>query len=116
MAAITASNVTVLEVSEEGTKSSKGRGIILRCAVVLSAQGATLGDLPASAFGMSEIFWAWCFGFNNGGNNNQCSVTVDATVTSPGVNNTNILTYSSGSATPANLTGTILLEIFGRSL
>jgi hypothetical protein len=116
MAAITSSAVTVLEASVEGTRSDKERGILLRLAVVLSSQGATSGDIPASVLGLAEIYWAWSFGYNTSGSNNQASVTIDATTSTIGVGSQSILTYTAGSATPANLTGTILLEVFGRSL
>ena len=116
MAAITSSAITLLESSTEGTRQDKERGRLDRLAIVLSTQGATLGDIPASVLGFAEIYWAWCFGANISAANNQVSVTIDTTTTTIGVMSQSILTYTAGSATPANITGTILVEVFGRSL
>jgi len=116
MAAITSANVVLLESSIEGTRQDKERGRLDRLAITLSGQGAALGDIPASVLGFAEIYWAWSFGYNASSSNNQASVTIDATTTTIGVMSQSILTYTAGSATPANLTGVLLVEVFGRSL
>ena len=116
MAAIASSAVTLLESNPEGTRSGKERGRLDRVAIVLSAQGATLGDIPASVLGFAEIFWAWCVCANVGAANSQVSVAIDSTTTVIGVMSQSILTYTQASASPANVTGTIVVEIYGRSL
>jgi hypothetical protein len=60
MAAVTASNVTLLRVIELGDKSSKFFSKLATYNVVLTANGGTAGDIPASLFGMTKINLAIC--------------------------------------------------------
>ena len=62
MAAITSSNVTITDQYEIGTRTGKGRGTRIMASVVLTAQGATAGDIPASAFGLKQITNAYAMG------------------------------------------------------
>ena len=107
MAAISASNVTVLENWDVGTKSGQKRGVAVRCYATLSTQGATALDLPASAFGMSTIVEA------TGG-------TLDATGTYTaqplGVPpaNTSVFPGSMVDGSPINLTGNLYMTLIGQ--
>lgn len=55
MAAITSSNVTVLHSYRVGDIGMKYQGVLKRLKIVLSAQGGTAADIPASALGFSRM-------------------------------------------------------------
>lgn len=56
MAAITASNVTLLRAWEQAAKGGDRAEIVKDLKIVLSAQGGTAGDIPASALGFSKLY------------------------------------------------------------
>jgi hypothetical protein len=55
MAAITSSNVTVIHAYRLGDIGNKYQGVLKRLAIVLSAQGGTAADIPASVLGFSRM-------------------------------------------------------------
>jgi len=62
MAAITSANVTIHDSYEIGSRQGKFRAKRLQATVALTAQGAAAGDIPASAFGLSQITNAYAMG------------------------------------------------------
>lgn len=55
MAAITSSNVTVIHAYRLGDIGNKYQGVLKRLAIVLSSQGGTAADIPASVLGFSRM-------------------------------------------------------------
>lgn len=55
MAAITASNVTVLDAYRIGDIGNKYRGVLKRLKITLASQGGTLNDIPASVLGFTRM-------------------------------------------------------------
>ena len=108
MAAITASNVTIVDSWEAGSRSGKFVALVQRVAVVLAAQGATAGDLPASAFGLAEIYEVTPAVLDASGTFTEVGLAVVPTGLSlfPGA-------YATG--LPANLTGTLYFTLTGRA-
>lgn len=56
MAAITSNNVTVIDAYRVGDFTNKQRAVYKRVKITLSAQGGTVGDIPASALGFSKFY------------------------------------------------------------
>jgi hypothetical protein len=116
MAAITPSNVTVLDAGDSASKQSKSRGIRRRVAVALTAQGGTAGDLPASAFRLKQITEVNFNGFFDGTN---WRAGVQVGIANAGTDNNSVFPADLLQATdasrgnPANLTGTLYLTIEG---
>jgi hypothetical protein len=111
MAAITASNVTILTDDTIGTASNKRVAVRRRLQIALTAQGGTAGDIPASVLGFDQIYSATPILFLTTAPANACvGVTLDAW----GSNN-NILTYTTvnGSTGPANVSGTLIVDVIG---
>ena len=108
MAAITYANVNVIDSWERGSKSGKFTSLVQRVAVTLSAQGATAGDLPASAFGLAEVY-------------EVSPATLDASGTYTAVdlaivpNGTSIFPAAYTNGAPTNLTGILYFILTGRS-
>jgi len=55
MAAITSANVTTTSAWRMGDIGNKYQGVLKNLQIVLSSQGGTLGDIPASALGFTKI-------------------------------------------------------------
>ena len=115
MAAVTQDKATFIRSWEEGSKSGKLVQSVRQAAVVLSNQGGTTGDIPASLFGLAGIFEAYCYYSNNAGTPGGVDVILDG-VLSPGDEGTGIVTVSWSTAALANATGTIFVTVKGRSL
>lgn len=113
MAAITASNVTVVEFRPIRVMG-KSYGVRRLLSIVLSSQGGTAGDIPASALGFTRIT-----------NVQPLCLTVSgpairlATVGLDSSSGTELVTYDVTNATDAsrttraNLTGTLLCWVEG---
>jgi hypothetical protein len=115
MAAITSANVTIHSAYEIGDRTGKSKGIRMTCSVVLTAQGAAAGDLPASAFGLKQITAAECLGSLVGGNPRGQVIGVSAL----GADGNYIYPLSiinatdANRATPADFTGTLFIMLEG---
>ena len=115
MAAITASNVTILNEYEIGSKFGKSQGKRINAKITLDTQGATDGDIPASVFGLKAITNAVCYSAYIGTAWVGCVVGVR----SPGSDSNSIFPISVINATdanranPANITGDIYCIIEG---
>ena len=108
MAAITSSNVTIIEAWDVGTKSGQKRAVAVRCYATLSTQGATALDLPASAFGMSLIFEAT-------GGTLDASGTYTAYALGVPPANTSVFPASYVDGSPINLTGNLYMTLTGQT-
>jgi hypothetical protein len=116
MAAITAANVTTLSSFPMGTVSGKLVERRDRVAIALTTQGATLGDIPASVLGYAEIYSVILISFVTAGNayaNIGVGVATQAADLSTSINT---FTAIDGTTAPANVTGTLTLQIEGRTL
>lgn len=116
MAAITAANVTLLDgtVYSVGTQSAKYIGTKTRFSIALTTQGATAGDIPASVLGYKRMSRVSLLLFlTTGPANANVGVTLDAYA-----DNNNILTFTAidGSTGPANVSGTLYIEVEGQPL
>lgn len=60
MAAVTSANVTRLRAYENGDRTGKFLEKVQTFDIVLSAQGGTTLDMPASLFGLTTIYYAYC--------------------------------------------------------
>lgn len=67
MAAITSSVVTLLRSWEQAAKGGYTVEKVKDLKIVLSTQGGTAGDIPASALGLSKIYSAVAQGLNVSG-------------------------------------------------
>lgn len=114
MAAITSANVTLIRSWEDGDRQSKFvqyQGVF---DVVLSSQGGTAGDIPATAFGWTKIYAAICV---RAIDNSAALAVIMPTVE---VGDTGVLICDPENATdatrgnPTNYTGTVRLHLFGR--
>lgn len=114
MAAITSANVTLIRQWEVGDRQGKLVEICGVFDVALTAQGGTAGDIPATAFGWTKIFWAVCDRAIDG------SAALSAVIPVVEVGDTGILTIDMENATdatrgnPTNYTGTIRVRMGGR--
>jgi hypothetical protein len=115
MAAITYANVTDIESYDIGTRQGKLVSLRRRVAIVLSAQGGTAGDIPASALGFSEIFSATAKVLDVSGTPKGALVMV-------AVDGSELIPVDLNQATDANrtaranITGTLYVTIDGRGL
>jgi hypothetical protein len=111
MSAITASNVTLLWDYSVGSASNKRVGSRRFFSIALSTQGGTAGDIPASVLGFAQIFSVQLTYFLTAGSANA---NVGVTLDTWGTNN-NIVTFTAidGSTGIANVTGTLVVEVFG---
>jgi hypothetical protein len=113
MAAITASNVTLLRSWEVASKSGARAEISKDLAIVLSAQGATAADIPASALGLSKIYSAVGLAFDDATNVRGAWVGV-------ATDGSEIFPIDAVQATDANrtlranLTGTLYVRVTGQ--
>ena len=110
MAAVAQSAVTIIRSETVGTASNKWYENLVRASVVMSAQGGTAGDLVASLFGLAAIHSVFSYRFVT-----SAPAEAAVAVTTDG---TNIFTFTTddGATGPANVTGTLYLELRGRSL
>jgi len=111
MAAITASNVTILTDDTVGTASNKRIAVRRRLQIALTTQGGTAGDIPASVLGFNQIYSASLIAFlTTAPANANIGVTLDTW----GSNN-NIVTFTAvdGSTGPANVSGTLYVDVVG---
>lgn len=106
MAAITSSNVTVYDVYDIGSKAGQLKGIKIRCGLALTAQGATAGDIPASALGLSVITLATGGFLDNGG-------TYTGILLGRNPSGSYLFPCLPADGTPVNLTGTLHLHVEG---
>ena len=111
MAAITASNVTILTDDTVGTASNKRIASRRRVSIALTTQGGTAGDIPASVLGFNQIYSVSLISFLTTA---PANANVGVTIDTWGSNN-NIITFTAinGSTGPANVSGTIYLDIVG---
>lgn len=68
MAAITSADVTKLQGYAEGDRTGKWVADVRRLKIVLSAQGGTAADIPASALGFAEIYSGYAYAFDDATN------------------------------------------------
>jgi hypothetical protein len=61
-----AATVTKIRSWEEGDRFGKFIAWVVDCSVALSTQGAEAADMPASSFGMSKIYSAFCYRATDG--------------------------------------------------
>jgi hypothetical protein len=112
MAAITASNVTLLRAWETAAKAGYTVEKTKDVSIALSAQGATAGDIPASALGFSKIYSAVALAFDDATNVRGGWVGV-------AVDGSEIFPIDAAQATDANrtlranLTGTLYVRVTG---
>jgi hypothetical protein len=111
MAAITASNVTILTDDTVGTASNKRIAVRRRLSIALTAQGGTAGDIPASVLGFNQLYSATLISFVIAG---PANANIGVTLDTWGSNN-NIVTFTAvdGSTAPANVTGTLYVDVVG---
>jgi hypothetical protein len=112
MAAITSANVTV----ERQWTTTDGTGGVVEVtkdlAIALTAQGATIGDIPASALGLSKIYSVQVHGANLGG-------IVKAAGMSRAYDGSELVPFDLLQATDANrgdranITGTVYVRVSG---
>lgn len=115
MAAITASNVTLLDSQTFplGTASGKLMATRARMAIVLSAQGGTAGDIPASVLGFKQLFIARIISFVVAGTPKNIGIGLSAYAAD---NSIGTFTAVDGSTSAANVTGTLNVEVEGALL
>jgi len=112
MAAITSSNVTVLHSYRLGDIGNKYQGVLKRLAIVLSSQGGTAADIPASVLGFSRM-------------DSVNAAILDVSGTPKGAwvglstDGLEIITFDANQATDANrtaranITGTLYVTVIG---
>lgn len=114
MAAITSANVTNLDPNggySVGTASGKLVEYRQRYSIALTTQGGTAGDIPASVLGFKRIVRVSLIYFlTSGPANANVGVTIDSYIDS-----NNILTFTAidGATGPANVSGTLAVEVWG---
>ena len=113
MAAVTSSSVTLLDSGTFplGTSSGKLYGTKARFSIALSSQGGTAGDITAALLGFKQIYKVSLLLFlTSGPANANVGVTIDSYASA-----NNIITFTAidGSTGPANLTGTLYIEVEG---
>lgn len=114
MAAITSANVTRISGNEVGDRYGNFVEKTAVYDVVLSSQGGTAGDIPASAFGFATFNWVTCVRAIDG-SSNLCTVMPIVEVAGTGflVADPNTSTDANRSK-PANFTGTVRVRFGGR--
>lgn len=60
--AVTSSDVTILQSYDIGTRTGKSVGQRIYASVVITTDGASADDIPASAFGLKQITYVQCYG------------------------------------------------------
>ena len=109
MAAVAASAITLNTDESIGTASNKRVGSKRRFSIVLSTQGGTAGDLTAALLGYATIFSVLLISF-----------VPSSTLTNIGIgtDGTNIFTFTAidGSTGPANVSGTLTIQVEGNPL
>ena len=114
MAAITSANVTVIKGWDEGDRTMKWTDSLRRLKIVLAAQGGTVGDIPAAALGLAEIYGVSEATLDVGG-------TPKATLVFTALNGSELITADLTQATDAtradraNLTGNLYVTVRGRT-
>ena len=112
MAAVAASAVTLISNDLIGSASGKVIATKRRFAIVLSAQGATAGDIVDSLLGFASgrILSVFAYRFIKAG-----PAEANINVTTDG---TNIFTFTSvdGTTAAANVTGTLYIQVEGDSV
>lgn len=115
MAAITSANVVISNQYEFGSRSSKFIEYRMIATITLAAQGGTAGDIPASAFGLKQITNVRDIACTIGGNPRHCPMQI----ANFGLDGNYIYPLDPTQATdasrttPANITGTVVVEISG---
>lgn len=116
MAAITASNVTLIRAWEVPTKAGSRAEISKDLKIVLSAQGATIGDIPASALGFSKLYSVFSQGLDISSNG-----VITATPVSLSITGSEIIPCTLTQATDANrglredITGDLYVRVTGQA-
>ena len=109
MAAIASSAVTVLRSWEAMNTAGQFVEKVSDLSIVLSAQGGTLGDIPAATLGFAKVFCAEAINQNNGGGTaNDYAGWVGVWSDYSG-----IFTANYGTGAPANYTGTLRVRVTG---
>lgn len=116
MAAITTANVTLLDSENYSVGTASGKLVEhrIRVSIALTAQGGTAGDIPAAVLGYAQIYRVSLIMFLTAGPANaNVGVTIDAYAST-----NNILTFTATDAATgaANVTGTLYIEVWGRSV
>jgi hypothetical protein len=109
MGAVASSAITLNTNDSVGTASNKLVGAKRRFSIVLSSQGGTAGDITASMLGFATIYSVLLISF-----------VPSSTLTNIGIgtDGTNIFTFTAidGSTGPANVTGTLTIQVEGNPL
>lgn len=114
MAAITSANVVVTRGWDEGSKSGKVIQSVKQLIITLSSQGATAGDIPASALGFAEVYECYAYGLNVSG-------TMKGAMAMIAIDGSEIFPVNVNQATDANrtlradVTGDLWVTVKGRS-
>ena len=107
MAAVASTAVTIKRGWDEGSKSGQLIQSTRQADVVLTAQGGTANDIPASLFNLAEIYDARAVVLNSTGTLTYIALVIEA-------DGEGILTCDEAGAI-ANATGTLSLVVSGRS-
>jgi len=112
MAAVTASNVTLISNDLIGSASGKVIATKRRFSIVLSTQGATAGDISDSLLGFASgrILSVFAYRFIKAG---PAEANVNVTT-----NGSSIYTLTSvdGTTAPADVSGTLYIQVEGDSV
>lgn len=115
MSAVAASQVTFLDKYDRGSAQGQVTEACRRVSIALSSQGSATNPIPASVLMLAEIYKVVPIKFIVSGNPKGVIAFLDAT-------GANVLLASLIQATdasrydPADLTGTLELEVCGRGL
>lgn len=115
MAAITSANVTRQHIRRVMDASGAQWELTMDLIIVLSAQGGTAGDIPASAIGLQRIHSVTGGILNNSGTITSVPCYTDYyTNTSGGVGGNEIIPFpTNGSNSRGNATGTLYIRVVG---
>lgn len=115
MSAITTAEVTTLQAYEFGNRTNKSQGLRVLAAIVLSSQGATAGDIPASVFGLKQITSVFCYGSTISSNPRATIFQVASIGSDDNYIYPIALTQATDAnrADPANLSGTFYVAVEG---
>lgn len=104
-----ASAVTIQRSWDEGSRSGQFIQAARHVDVVLSADGGTAGDMPASLFLLAEIYEASFIRFDAAGTKSFVPLCVEA-------NGAGVMTCSPSTGALADATGTLTMVVKGRAL
>lgn len=112
MAAVTQSNVTIVRAWTESNHTHKQIQAVRQLKIVLSAQGATTGDIPMALYNLSEVHEVYGATLDTAGTISAVPVVLDLNSSKKGIG---ILTCSPSTGALANATGTLYVTVKGRS-